>query len=60
MSDCTPIWGWLVKGLGGVVVMIERMCAEHVPLTRHLHGQLDQLATRLRECVDKAAADIGD
>lgn len=45
--DSTSCWGWLVRGLAGMMNMMEREACEGVYPSPHYYEELDRIQRRL-------------
>jgi len=45
--DATPIYAWLIRGLGGAVNVLEGMCREGAVLTPHWQEVLSKITDQL-------------
>lgn len=53
MSDNAPFYGWLIKGLGGIINLLERFTQEKQKIQGDHFNALFQLNIRLQIIVEK-------
>lgn len=56
----TTYWGWIIKGLGGLLNIVTMLEKEDAKITRHWLLELEKAETKLHASVEKLKAKIED